>query len=800
MSIAIDKSSITENGEKINRFKNDREITISTADSRKATFWPARALQWSELVQRISEPIKTDETLTTYLRLPKREQDELKDVGGFVAGTLKNNRRKANNVIGRDVLTLDLDNIPKGGMAVVFEKLDEMDCAYAVYSTRKHEPDKPRLRVLIPLADTATPDGYEPAARKAAELIGIEFADPTTFEASRLMYWPSCSMDSEYVFRFIDKPLMKIENLLGLYVDWTDWQEWPKVPGQDNKHLKQAEKLGDPAEKNGAVGLFCQTYDVHEAIEAYLPEVYSSAGADRYTFAGGSTIGGAVIYEDGKFLFSHHATDPCSGLLVNAFDLVRLHLFNELDDEAKSGTPVNKLPSYVQMSKLVYSDPSVKLQQIEDDFADDPAFSGAVKDWMKELEYDVKAGKYLSTAFNVKHILKHDPHLAGKFARDAFSYRDVLLGIVPWRKIQKPEALDDDDDAGLRNYLSERYGITGKSVIEDAMAETLMQNEFHPVREYLKGLEWDGVKRVDKLLIDYLGAEDTELTRAMTRKTLAGAVARIFRPGCKFDYVLMLVGSQGIGKSSFIALLGGEFFNDSLEDVRGKDAYEQIQGSWIIELGELAALRRADVEAIKRFVSTQTDKFRQAYARRSREFPRQCIFIASTNVDDPLKDQTGNRRFWPVQVGVHSINLSDRNEFPRDQVWAEAVEIFRQGEPLMLPEHLEEQAKILQGEYTEESSYAGLIRAKLDEPWGEEPFEESGAGELKDEVCAMEIWCELLSFPREKFTNAKAREINAIMKNTPGWRVYPRNNGKKKTKKYGPQTVYERVTAVTAEK
>ncbi len=794
MSTILDTNSISKNDGKINEIMHDRVISIAEGQSRKATTWPAKTLKWSQLLKRISRPVRTAETLATYLSFAKREQDDLKDVGGFVAGRLQDNRRKANNVLGRDVLTLDLDSIPEGGLNTVFENLNNLNCAYAVYSTRKHERSSPRLRVLIPLSETATPDQYEPAARKAAELIKMEFADPTTFEASRLMYWPSCSDDSEFLFHYEDKPLMDIEDMIGLYMDWTDWNEWPRVPGADKAHARQIAKQGDPTAKKGAVGMFCRAYDIHAAIEEFIPEQYTALSDGRYTYIEGSTAGGAVVYEDGMFLYSHHATDPCSGQLVNAFDLVRLHKFNELDDEARADTPINKLPSYTAMTSLVYADSKVKRQQIEEDFSDDPAFQESNTDWLDKLEYDVKAKKFKSTAFNVKWILKHDPKLAGKFAHDAFSYKDVLLGSVPWRKIQKPGAIEDADDAGLRNYLSEMYSITGKSLIEDAMTETLLQNEFHPVRDYLQGITWDGVKRVDNLLIDYLGAEDTELTRAMTRKMMAAAVARVLKPGCKFDYVLMLVGQQGIGKSSFISLLGGEWFTDSLEDVRGKDAKEQLQGSWIIELGELAALRKADVEAVKRFVSSPTDKFRQAYGRRSKEFPRQCVFIASTNVDDPLKDQTGNRRFWPVKVGVGPINLSDRDDFPRDQVWAEAVELYKRGEKLTLPKHLEEQAKVLQGEYTEESSYTGLIQGRLGEPWVEEPFGEDGSGELKNRVCAMEIWCELLGFPRDKFTTAKAREINNILKNLPGWRVYPKNNGRMIHGSYGKQTVYERWT------
>jgi putative DNA primase/helicase len=767
----------------------DRQITISAAGSRKATYWPAQTLYWSALVDKLRTPVRSTETLFEYLKLPKTQQDDLKDVGGFT-GQLAGNRRKASNVTGRDVITLDLDNIPAGGTADVLRRLEGLGCAYAVYSTRKHEENKPRLRVLAPLSRTATADEYEPLARKLASIIGIALADPTTFEASRLMYWPSCCVDSQYVFHFADKPFLDADGLLATYGDWRNINEWPEVPGASQTHIRMAAKQGNPAEKDGIVGAFCKQYDIYSAIETFLPGSYTqTATNERLTFVGGSTVGGAIVYDDGLFLYSHHATDPCSGRLVNAFDLVRLHKFGEQDDETKPDTPINKFPSFVSMAKLAGQDPKVNRQRIEEDFGSEPRFQDVSLKWVEQLERKPNGKGFLPTPFNVKTILKNDPAIAGKFARDTFAYRVLLLKSVPWREIKKPQLLDDDDISGLRNFLADVYKIPRSPVIEDALNEVLLSREFHPVREYLKNLTWDGVKRVETLLIDYLGAEDNELTRAMTRLTLAGAVARAFRPGCKFDYVLTLIGKQGIGKSSLLALLGGDWYTDSLEDVRGKDAYEQIQGSWIVELGELAALRKADVEAIKRFVSAQVDKFRQSYARRSKEFYRQCIFVATTNDEEPFKDQTGNRRFWPVSVGLHSIDLSKRNDFPRDQIWAEAVELFKKGEPLMLPEHLERQAKELQKSYTEESTYAGEIREKLDMPWGGGDF---GNITVKDRVCAAEIWCEMLGFSKDKFTTAKAREINAILKNTPGWRLYPKNNGRARHGGYGFQTVFER--------
>ena len=178
---------------------NDRKITISTAGNRRATNWQAQTLMWTELVAKLRTPARGTESLAEYLSMPKSKQDDLKDVGGFVAGTLEGTRRKANAVRGRDVVTLDLDNIPTGGTSDVLRRVEGLGCGYAVYSTRKHEETHPRLRVLIPLDRTCTADEYEPLARKIASMLGMELCDPSTFEASRLMYWPSCCADSTYV-------------------------------------------------------------------------------------------------------------------------------------------------------------------------------------------------------------------------------------------------------------------------------------------------------------------------------------------------------------------------------------------------------------------------------------------------------------------------------------------------------------------------------------------------------------------------------------------------------------------------
>ena len=193
---------------------NNRMLRICVGASRKAMIWPESIISWAEFAEKLKTPVRSAETYEEYLKLPKSRQDDLKDVGGYVGGGLAGGRRKAVCVTGRDLVTLDLDHIPTGGTEDVLRRVDGLGCAALVYSTRKHSAYAPRLRVVIPTDRTATADEYEPVARKIAQLIGIEFCDPTTFEASRLMYWGSCCSDSSYVYRVYDKPFCSLDGVL----------------------------------------------------------------------------------------------------------------------------------------------------------------------------------------------------------------------------------------------------------------------------------------------------------------------------------------------------------------------------------------------------------------------------------------------------------------------------------------------------------------------------------------------------------------------------------------------------------
>ncbi|MGM0776932.1 MAG: VapE domain-containing protein [Bacillota bacterium] len=784
--------------------QNDRKIIISAAGSRKATQWPAQTLYWSELVERLRTAVRGTETLEEYLKLPKSQQDELKDVGGFVAGTLRNNRRKASNVIGRDVITLDLDNIPAGQTADTLRRLEGLGCAYAVYSTRKHEESKPRLRVLAPLSRTATADEYEPLARKLASIIGMSLADPTTFEASRLMYWPSCSADSQYVFQAADKPFLDTDGLLATYGDWRNISEWPEVPGASQTHVRMAAKQGNPTEKRGVVGAFCRQYDIHSAIETFLPGVYNMTddGSGRYTFIGGSTVGGAVVYDDGSFLYSHHATDPCSGRLVNAFDLVRLHKYGELDEEAKVDTPVNKLPSFTEMASFALNDAGVaavmhqeRYEQAVQDFGV-PAEAPANPDdfnWISKLEFNPTSGTYLKNSKNILTVLEHDPNLKGRIKLDLFSNAVVGVGPLPWSPREKETDVFEwrsCDDDGLKVYLEMVLGFWSEGKTNAALQQCAAKNRFDPVIDYLRSLEWDGIRRLDTLFVDYLGAKDTPYVRAVTRKSFVAAVARAETPGIKYDTMVVLVGDQGQGKSTIFAEMAKNWFSDDLKSFEGKEASEMLPGNWILEIAEMSALNRSDREVMKGFLSRRVDNYRPAYARRTEKFPRRCVFFGTTNNHDFLQDETGNRRFWPVDTAKQEPVKSVFNDLPGevDQLWAEAVMYWKLGESLILKDELLADAQREQESHRTTDVWEGEIREFVDRlvppNWYELSKDERRlfwSGEFgrvepspdwiyRSRICAQEIWYELFGGDLKYLKRGEVVRINAILERIPGWK------------------------------
>ena len=801
--------------------RNNKKIRICTGGSRKAVYWPACELLWSEFVEKLKTPQRGSETLEQYLSFPKSKQDELKDVGGFVGGTFVGDRRKAANVEGRDLITLDLDNIPAGQTDEILKRVGGLGCAAAVYSTRKHAGYAPRLRIIVPLDRTVQADEYEPAARKLASLLGIEFCDPTTFEASRLMYWGSCCSDSQYIYQVYDSPFCIADGLLGMYGDWQDVSQWPKVPQEDVIERRRVARQENPTLKKGVIGAFCRTYNIIQAMEKFIPGAYEETDTPgRYTYTGGSTAGGAIVYDGNLFLYSHHATDPCSGLLVNAFDMVRLHLYGKKDDEAKEGTPVGKLPSFLAMSRLALDDKAVSDLMAKERYekAREAFQTPAGQDDSGHAEYDLSwlcmltkdgNGRYEKTINNAVLILENDPLLKGKIVTDEFACCGMVLGRLPWDKREEKRRWKDVDDAGFYRYLEMFYGITGREKLDNALLIVSAQNRINDVKEYLQGLTWDGTKRVDTLLSVYLGAEDTPYTRSAMRKSLCAAVGRAVVGAVKYDYMPIFTGPQGIGKSTFLSILGKNWFSDSLTTFEGKEAAELIQGTWINEVGELSAFTKQETQVIKQFLSKTDDIYRAAYGRRTDRYPRRCVFFGTSNDNEFLKDSTGNRRFWPIDVGIHSPKKSVWNDLPQevDQVWAEAYVYWMLGEPLYLPKEIEDMAVEQQEGHREASGKEGIILDFLDKKipsnWDQMSVlnrKMFWGGSLKpdekvmlvqrEKVCAIEVWVECFNGDAKSMKRADSVEINNILAGIKGWK---RNKSKRRYGPYGIISGFERL-------
>lgn len=783
--------------------QHDKALDIALGNNRKTKTWKNKPMQWSELLDRLGNTTRTPETVAEYKAMTRDRQSAVKDVGGFVGGYCNNGSRS--DIRFRSLLCLDADFADS-------ELWPDWELLYgnaaAMYSTHKHTPEKPRLRLVVPLARDVSPDEYQAIGRRVAATLGIDKFDDTSYQPQRMMYWPSTSQDGAFFFEHVDAPFLDPDEVLATYHNWTDVSSWPMSSRVAEVVKKTAAKQKDPLEKGGLVGAFCRAYTIQEAIEAFVPTYQACDEPGRYTYTEGSTGAGVVLYDD-KFSYSHHATDPASAQLCNAWDLVRLHQFSDLDDDFDPDKPITSRPSYKAMMELAANDDRVKVQLVNErtaeavsDFEEEPEDPKA-DDWKKKLRFTEKGG-VAQTIENVVLILNNDPKLAGCLAFNEMDHNIVTRKSLPWKKVKGISQWIDADDAALRYYLERVYGLSGKDRIFDAVNVVAQQHSFHPVKDYLDSCTWDGVPRVDTLLIDYLGAEDNEYTRAVTRKTLVAAVARIYRPGCKFDYMLTLRGRQGLGKSAIIAKLGGSWFSDTFTTMQGKDAYEQVQGVWIMEVGELAGMRKAEAETIKLYISKQTDRFRPAYGRRLQEFPRQCVFIGTTNETQFLRDTTGNRRFWVVDTPNDPTHDLWEEMTPETvaQVWAEAVEFYKQGEKLFLPRALESIAREVQESYEEENPRAGIIADYLDrllpEDWddldlyGRRAWLETDAvGTVKrTTVCTLELWAEALGGNPDKIDRYAAKEIRDIMAGMAEWRH--RGASLRTIRPYGRQRYYER--------
>jgi predicted P-loop ATPase len=765
---------------------HDAQITIAIAKSRFSQHLTNEQVTWSEFINRLQNTKQINQTIDEYSKLTKDKQDDLKDVGGFIGGALVADGNKTlDNIKSRAMLTFDCDNLPVAN-EIWADYQSLYGNAAVMYSTIKHKPSAPRFRLCVLLNRSVTTDEYVAIARKVASDLGIDYFDPRSFVPAQIMYWSTTLKSADRIFEYIDYEPLDVDAVLATYDDWTDHSEYKysaqetNVQYSDAKPRHGSNKQQDPRSKDALIGEFCRTYNIHQAIDAFLPDIYIRSDRDktRYTYYNSTTSNGVVTYDD-LFLYSNHASDPLNMQLLNAFDLVMQARFGYLDVGTHLSVPKNKRPSFFAMLELIQNDKHVMAHEFQHQIvereqeirSDDPLITRLARN---------EKGKLLNTIDNIVMILNHDDMYKGKIRQNLFTQRPMI----------GTKNMSDTDEAKIRHYIELRYGINHRKNITDAITIVLDENRFHPVIDYINGIVWDGVPRVNTLFIDLLGAENTEYVQTVTRKTLIGAIDRVMNPGCKFDTMLILTGAQGIGKSSIFECLAGEWFSDSLESFSGKDSYELIQGKWINEIGELNAMSKNENKEVKLFLSKSVDTFRASYGRLPNDYPRQCIFVGTTNEDEFLFDETGNRRTWAIEVkGNKDIRNIVTKEFAA-QIWAEAFHFFQLGEPSRLTTDEQKLMQVKeQKRYTFVDPMVGMLESFLKKPithhWYSLPIyqrrahfdvtfgqEVIGTKTVRTQISAIEIANEMLGVDR--FNYAKNRslqnQINKAMKQIYGWK------------------------------
>ena len=396
-------------------------------------------------------------------------------------------------------------------------------------------------------------------------------------------------------------------------------------------------------------------------------------------------------------------------------------------------------------------------------------------------------GKVKQTIDNAMIIFYQDPILKNAIKKNELTGKTDIVKELGWRR--HSSGITDTDEYQIQRYLEKNYEFVSDKVITKAMNIVASENSYHPIRDFLERLEWDGISRIDTLLPKYLGADDNEYTREVMRLLMMAAIKRVYEPGCKFEIMVCLVGGQGAGKSTFFRFLScmDEWFSDDLKRLDDDNVFRKLQGHWFIEMSEMIATVNAKcIEDIKSFISRQKETYKIPYETHPEDRPRQCVFVGTSNNMDFLPlDRTGNRRFAPIQVHAERVEkhiLEDEEESRKYiiQAWAEAIELYRNSNhDLKLTKKTEEYLRELQKQFMPEDTKVGIIQAWLDEC-------------TEEYVCSMMIYREALKHELEEPKQWEIREINGIMNDSiDGWNTITSTH---RFAKYGIQRGWKRVT------
>lgn len=854
------------------------QVRYSTGTGRNFGRAKNKSLSWTEFKKLFAVPSITKEKQSRYDKMSHEEQVELKSIAGWfyrtqVDGGVRN--RKSGKA--SDILTFDFDYATEEWLDQLEMGLVAPGLSYFVLSTRRHRRESPRLRLIVLLDSPVTNEMYPVVSRIVAQRFfdpDMKMVDKVSFRPAQMMFFPTISTGQEYIFldndaSGITEPLDVVAVLDEFEREHGDWRNVQNLPRVDGEEIRlTADKAENPLEKRGPVGNFCRAYpNIEDAMAKFLPGVYEpsddSSEKPRYTYVNSTTANGAVIEDDGLFLYSHHGSDPVAERLVNAFDLIRIHRFEHLDEKCDPETPMHKRPSWEAMIDLISDDPKYKQEQAAekydleamfddldvfdgDDFDPDadeeeedlvgdinqprgssreaesdtddeedlvgdprranppeppkkrrPKWKPPEKGWHLQLQINT-AGKFEGSVTNLATIIQKDARCGPCVEYNDFFTKIVTrvplrskMEIIPHMPISDPDNGDPWEDRhsnALRAMLEAENGpgkpgwglkVTDRD-LHAALELAARQYPFHPVKDKIEAVEWDGKERLETLFIDYLGCPDNVYTREAARKYFIAAIARIYEPGHKFDFVPILEGGQGIRKSTFIRTISMGWFGELKGDFADeKRMVEQMMGCFIMELPELSAVTRSSVEEIKAFCSAKESVVRLSYGRLSQIFKRQCVFMGSTNEHEYLIDHTGNRRWWPLQVKVRYIDI-DKLKREIAQIWAEARAAYvamRAAQPYdELPLYLENPEAVrianeLQEEartQTETDIIAGRIQDWLDRPVEPEVFDEAPREPVfRTVTCAAQVWKEALGNQKDP-NMAEARSLGRALRMV-GW-------------------------------
>ncbi len=654
-----------------------RVLSFATAKQFLTKQYANNSWDWRTIVQEFITPHRVMKTRDQIAKLDKKSKvdkaiyDEIKKVNGaFIGGHLAGGIRSSKTTEYRDIICWDADNV-KGDKEEFFNDVNAVigEFDHVVHSTFSHTEARGKYHIILPLSRSIkTQEEYKLVHDNVAKRIGVRYFDMVCHDIVRMMFNPVVASDEEN-YEFYD-------NKKNRFLIVNNFLEDKK-----NDHPTATQTIYTteilPSQMGGIKGAFCKAYNIADAIETYLPDVYIKEGY-RWRYAESTSPAGMFLVENskGEKCISNHATDPLQNTIradgtsvkaFNSYDLVRLTLFGK----GKG--------SFNEMDNLVKNDPKSGLIA----YASKELVPPEVEKIKSHLAV-TRMGGIKKSQSNVFYILENDLNFKDLFVYNEFLKEDCLkrsLALFSDNDADMhtyPAKVSDRNVVFINSYMEKYYDIGNKEAVWDEIRVLSNRDRVHPVREFITAEEWDGVPRIENLGKKYLGVEDTELARACFKVTLIGAVARVFSPGCKFDSVLILTGAQGVGKSLFINKLASPWFSDtpiSFNDI--KRTTEDLTGSWIVELSELDTFRKTDIAARKRFITSQEDTYRMPYDRLSSTFPRQFILIGTSNESDFLNDPSGERRFMPfiVDAKKREKDIADDdalNEKERKQIFAEA--------------------------------------------------------------------------------------------------------------------------------